>query len=126
MPGPAETMVGLINAFSTRSETGMRAALAEDITAYVTTADGGVEQVQGRDNYLQRLLALKAPTVSATVTQSVNVAPDQAMVMVEIRAERKGRTLHNFAAFLARVQRDEIVELWMVDALPAYSDEFWR
>ncbi len=126
MPDPAETMVGLIDAFSTHNEAGMRAPLAEDITAYVTNADGGVDQVNGRDSYLQRLLALKAPTFSATVTQSVNVAQDQALVMVEIRAERKGRTLHNFAAFLARVQHDQIVELWMVEALPAYSDEFWR
>ena len=45
--------------------------------------------------------------------------------MVEIYAERKERTLHNFAAFLA-VGADQLRELWMVEALPAYSDEFWR
>lgn len=46
--------------------------------------------------------------------------------MVEFKAERKGRTLHNHAGFLARFDGDvRIDELWMVDALPAYSDEFW-
>ena len=47
------------------------------------------------------------------------------MTMVEIRAERGGRQLHNFAAFLAQVSDGKVTKLWMVDALPAYSDEFW-
>jgi hypothetical protein len=33
--------------------------------------------------------------------------------------------LHNYAAFLARVADGRVVELWMVEAQPAYSDEFW-
>ena len=45
--------------------------------------------------------------------------------MVEIRAEREGRALHNFAAFLTRVVDGQVRQIWMVDALPAYSDEFW-
>jgi ketosteroid isomerase-like protein len=47
------------------------------------------------------------------------------MTMVEIRADRAGRQLHNFAAFLARVSGGRIAELWMVEAEPASSDEFW-
>ena len=43
----------------------------------------------------------------------------------EVKAERKGRELHNFAAFLARVPDDRITDLWMVEARPAYSAEFW-
>lgn len=34
--------------------------------------------------------------------------------MVEIRAAREGRELHNFAAFLARVAEGRIVELWIM------------
>jgi hypothetical protein len=45
--------------------------------------------------------------------------------MVEIRAKREGRELHNFAAFLARITAGRIADLWMVDARPADSDEFW-
>ena len=45
--------------------------------------------------------------------------------MVEIQAEREGRRLHNFAAFLADVDDGRVSRLWMVEALPAYSDEFW-
>jgi hypothetical protein len=45
--------------------------------------------------------------------------------MVEIRADQAGKRLHNFAAFLARAPAGAIAELWMVEARPAYSDEFW-
>jgi len=45
--------------------------------------------------------------------------------MVEIRAERGGKTLHNHAAYLSLVQEGQVTELWMVEALPAYSDDFW-
>ena len=126
MPEPAATLRGLIAAFSAHDAPAMRATLADDLTAYITTADGGVEPVHGADDYLRRLLALQAPSLSVTVTQSVTVAADQALLMVEIRAERNGRTLHNYAAFLATVHTSRISELWMVEALPAYSDEFWQ
>jgi len=46
---------------------------------------------------------------------------ERVMTMIEVRAERQGRRLHNFAAFLARVDDGRI---WMVDARPAYGDEF--
>lgn len=46
--------------------------------------------------------------------------------MVEIKAERKGRTLHNFAAFLMDVRKGRIQAMRMVEALPAYSDAFWK
>lgn len=36
-----------------------------------------------------------------------------------------GKTKHNHAAYLSRVQDGQVTELWMVEALPAYSDEFW-
>jgi hypothetical protein len=126
MPDPTVTLTGLIDAFSAHDEQAMQATLAEDLTAYVTNAGGGVDPVHGRDAYLQRLLALRAPMFTVTVTQSVTVAQDQALLMVEIRAERKQRSLHNFAAFLATIRDNQITELWMVEALPAYSDQFWQ
>jgi hypothetical protein len=116
----------LISAFSRHDEEAMRSALAEDVIAYITNAQGGVDRVDGRQDFLRRLLVLKAPKLSVSVTQSVTVAPDQSLTMVEICAEREGRSPHNFSAFLARVRDGRVVELWMVEALPAYSAEFWR
>jgi hypothetical protein len=79
-----------IEAFAARDEAAMRATLDDELTASVTTADGGVEAVHGGDASLQRLLARQAPSVTLTVTQSVTVAPAQAPAMVEIHAERTG------------------------------------
>ncbi|MGH8986275.1 MAG: nuclear transport factor 2 family protein [Acidimicrobiia bacterium] len=126
MREPERVMRALIDAFAARDEQGMRSALADDITAYVTNAGGGVDPVHGRDAYVARLLTLKAPELSVGVTQAVTVAPDQALTMVEITADRGGKRLHNFSAFLATVTDGQVVELWMVEALPEYSDEFWK
>ena len=59
------------------------------------------------------------------VVQVVPIAADRMLTMIEVHAARKGRTLHNFAAFLTRVDDGRIAELWMVDAKPAESDAFW-
>ncbi len=45
--------------------------------------------------------------------------------MVEVRANRGGRSLHNFAAHLLRISDGRITELRMVEAKPAESDAFW-
>jgi ketosteroid isomerase-like protein len=115
----------MVDAFGAGNRAAMRGLLADDLVAYITNAEGGADRVDGPDGYLARVPDGKDATYSATVTQAVTVAEGQVLGMVEIRAERKGKTLHNHAAFLARVANDRITELWMVDALPAYSDEFW-
>ena len=72
-----------------------------------------------------RLPDLHATGGTLTLTQVLGIDEEQALTMVEIRAEREGRALHNFAAFLTRVADGRVDRIWMVDALPAYSDEFW-
>ena len=106
----------------------MRALLADDLIAYVTNAEGGVDRVEGRDDYLRRIEAmdLKSARYSVELTQPpVSVAPDQVLAMVEVRAERGGKALHNFAAHLLRSRDGRITEWRMVDAKPAESDRFW-
>ena len=116
----------MVAAFLERDRPALRELFVDDLVAYVTNADAGADRVDGSDAYIDRLLSLQAPTLSIEVTQAVMVSADQALAMVEIRAEREGRTLHNFAAFLGRERDGRIAELWMVDAKPAYSDEFWQ
>jgi ketosteroid isomerase-like protein len=119
------TFRAMIDAYAAGDRDAMAAALSESLVAYVTNADGGVDEVRGRDAYMARVPGGDAE-YSATVTQTVSPAPDQILAMVEIRAERKGKTLHNHAGFLARFDDGERIDrFWMVDALPAYSDEFW-
>jgi hypothetical protein len=47
------------------------------------------------------------------------------LVMVEVRARRKGRSLHNYPAHQLRVADGLITDWRMVDAKPSESDEFW-
>ena len=115
-------------AFSAADFEGMRAMLAEDVVAYITNAEGEVDKVEGRDAYLSRIEAMDLPSArfSIELTQPpVTVDADQVLVMVEVRAERAGRSLHNFAAHLLRIADGRIAEWRMVDAKPAESDEFW-
>jgi ketosteroid isomerase-like protein len=115
-------------AFSAADFDAMRALMAEDMVAWVTDAGGGMDRVEGREEYLGRVEAMDLPSArfSVEMTQpAVAVADDLLLVMVEVRAERGGRALHNFAAHLLRVAGGRISEWWMADAKPAESDAFW-
>jgi ketosteroid isomerase-like protein len=126
--GAVDVATRLIEAFSAADFEAMRSLMAEEVVAEITDAAGGSARVPGREALLERIEAMDLPAArySVTLTQApVPVDEDGALVMVEIRAERGGRRLHNFAAHLFRVA-DGRVERWlMVDAKPAESDEFW-
>ncbi len=103
----------------------VREALADDLSSYVTNAEGGADVVGGREAYMDRLPDLRAVGGSMDVTQALQVDDERVLAMVEIRASRGGRELHNHAGFLIGFSGGRIRNLWMVDALPAYSAEFW-
>ena len=90
-----------LDAFSAADLERMRALLAEDLVAYVTNASGGEDRVEGRDGYLARLEAMDLPSARFSVVPTqppVLVDPDRILVMVEVHAERPGRSLENYAA----------------------------
>ncbi|MDQ5834613.1 MAG: nuclear transport factor 2 family protein, partial [Actinomycetota bacterium] len=91
----------------------MRSMLDEDVVAYITNAEGGQDRVEGRDEYLGRVEAMDLPSArfSVELTQApVAVDAEQVLLMVEIRAQRAGRSLHNFAAHLLRVAGGRVSE----------------
>ena len=120
-----DTVGRLFRAYAYGDRELVRSLLADDLTAYVTNAGSGVNEVRGADEYMRRLPDLRAAGGSARVTQTLAVDQHWVMTMVEIQAEREGKRLHNFVAFLADVDDGRVSRLWMVEALPAYSDEFW-
>jgi ketosteroid isomerase-like protein len=122
---PGDLARRLFEAYADGDLAAFRGLLADDLTAYVTNADAGVDEVRGVEAYIERLPDLHAAGGRLRVTQVLPVDDERVMTMVEIRAERGGRQLHNYAAFLAQVSDGMVTKLWMVDALPAYSDEFW-
>ena len=87
-----------------------------------------MDRVEGRDEYLGRIEAMDLPAARFRVEltqEPVAIEEDRVLAMVEVHAERGGRTLHNFAAHLLRLADGRIAEWWMVDAKPAESDSFW-
>ena len=129
MPGShtAESVAReLIEAFCAADTQRMRLLLADDLRAYITNREGGVDEV-GAEEYLQRVTAMDLPSaqLKLAVTQTVAPRPEMAIAMVEVNAARGGRTLHNHAAHLLFVRDGLVAEWWMVEALPADSDAFW-
>ena len=116
----------LIEAFCAADTQRMRSLLADDLRAYITNREGGVDEV-GAEEYLQRLAAMDLPSaqLKLAVTQVIAPRPQMVIAMVEVNAARGGRTLHNHAAHCLFVRDGLVAEWWMVEALPAESDAFW-
>lgn len=124
-PDPATIAQELFESYAAGDLDRAGSLMAQELTGYVTNAQAGVDVVEGRDAYLSRLPDLHATGGTLNIAQVVGIDEERALTMVEIQAEREGKRLHNFAAFLTRVADGEVQQIWMVDALPAYSDEFW-
>ncbi len=122
---PEQLARDLFGAYAEGDLDTVRSLLADDAVTYITNADAGVDRVEGADGFMARLPDTSEAELDVAITQVVPIDDERVMTMVEIRADRRGKTLHNFAAFLARVAEGRIAELWMVDAKPARSDEFW-
>ncbi|WP_422383851.1 nuclear transport factor 2 family protein [Roseibium album] len=116
-----------VDAFNAADLPAMASYLAQDLVADVTQSDGSTKQSNGRETFMGLLEKLDIPTVRPrlTITQVADVNAEQVMMMVEVRAARKGRELHNFAAYLMTLRDQRIERIWMVEALPAESEEFW-
>jgi ketosteroid isomerase-like protein len=128
-PGPADEMAVVrrfIRAFQDGDLDTIAAVLDPRFTGHITSADGGVVSA-GRDDYVESVRAMDVASASLRldVPNVVEVEPGRVLVMVVVHAERGGRSLHNFSGHLATVHEGRITELWMVDALPAESDDFW-
>ena len=117
----------LVDAFNAADMSRMRALLADDLKAFVTNAQGDVDEVDGPDEYLRRIEAMDLARASfrLNLTQVVSIREGLVMVMVEVNAARGDKRLHNHAAHLLFIRGGRIGEWWMVEALPAESDEFW-
>ncbi len=117
-----------LSAFSAADFEGMRETLAPGLVAWVTNSEGTMDRVEGRDEYLGRIEAMELPAARFRVEltqRPVAIDADRVLAMVEVHADRGGRTLHNFAAHLVRLEDGRIAEWWMADAKPAESDSFW-
>jgi len=106
----------------------MRKVLSKEIKSYVTNSEGGVNLIVGSEELIKNLsyMDVKIVKPKLNITQIAVVDRIKVMFMVEIKAKRQGKELHNFATFLLNIKDGLIYEMRMVEALPRYSDEFWK
>ncbi|MEM1208392.1 MAG: nuclear transport factor 2 family protein [Planctomycetota bacterium] len=125
---PSTVVREFIEALDKADLTNASQLLADKVVADVTQPDVSTARLVGRDAYMTAVEALDLPGVRPSIkaTQIADVSSHQAMAMIEIRAQRKGRRLHNFTAQLMTVEDGLIHRIWMVEALPAESDDFWK
>lgn len=128
----AADAVGVVEAFLTAFNAGglvaLRGRLADDAVALVTGPDGEPFEISGAQAYVDAVAAMNPPAIDYSVALSqtpVSVDDGLVLAMVQVRARRDGRSLHNYAAHLLRVVDGRIARLWMVEAKPAESDRFW-
>jgi hypothetical protein len=121
-------VVDFVRAFAMANEKKMRELLAQDLESYVTNAQGGVDKLVGQEAYIKRFqgLDILSAKEKISITQLLSIKESQVLAMVEVQAQRGERKLHNFAALLFNIQKGQIKEMWMVEALPAESDTFWK
>jgi ketosteroid isomerase-like protein len=124
-----DTLGTFLDAFNRADFETLRAVLGDDLVAHVTTDDGGDAVVEGPIAYvgsLREMVQRAGATYTVTLTQDpVSIPPDSVLVMLEIRATRGDRRLHNFSGQLFRIRDGLIREIHMVDAKPAESADFW-
>jgi ketosteroid isomerase-like protein len=116
-------------AFNKGDFAGIRELLDESVVAWVTTDRGDQAKLIGADTYVASLRAMltSAPTeYQVSLTQKPVVVSDESLlIMIEVRAHRGGRSLHNYSAQLFTLSHGRISEIRMTDAKPAESAAFW-
>jgi hypothetical protein len=128
MPTPTELVRNFVQAMNTSDMATVADSFDPGVEAYIGNARGGTDKVVGRDEMLARFpdFAAMADPFRARVTQVHEIDARTVLFMVEINAQRRGNTLHNFAGIFCRLsEQSRMVEFRMVEALPAESDRFW-
>ena len=126
-PSEAESVArAFLDAFASADLDALRGWMSDDFVALVTTSDGGTRTATA-DDYVASVAAMDVPTagLDLALKDVTAIGPGQVLVMVEVHASRRGRTLHNFSGQLATVRNGRITHLSMVDARPEESDAFW-
>ena len=128
MPSAHEqTVIDLVQAFACGDSAAVKSRLAHDLVANVTQSDGSTRQVVGSANYAAIVDTMDplSANLQMEIPQITTIEPGLVMAMFEVHAARYGRRLHNFSGQLFRFDGEVIDRIWMVEALPRESDEFW-
>lgn len=125
---PTAVVKRFVEAFDAQDTAVIADCLGDDLVAEVTQKDASTIQLHGRDAYMANLesIGFSSVELSVAITQIAEVSAEQVLFMIEGRILRKGRKLHNHAAYLMTITEGKIRRIWMVEALPEESDIFWK
>jgi hypothetical protein len=118
----------LVDSFQNGNFEKMARILDENMHSYISNAEGGHDELKGRDAFMENLRALDAGHVKPEITmlQCTYVTPQKSLFMLEVKAERGKQKLHNYAAYLLEERDDLITQIHMVEAKPEESNDFWK
>lgn len=122
-----EAVIALVQDFARGDSAAVRSRLAEDLIAHVTEPDGATRRVVGAQAYAEAIdwMDPASAGLRIEIPQITTIDGGLVFAMFEVHAARYGRTLHNFSGQLFRFDGDLVDRIWMVEALPMESDEFW-
>ena len=94
-----------IQAYAKGDTVKLKSMLSDKLEFYVTNAQGQVDLLNGSNSFIQNVIDIGVKSVSPTIKikQITSIRKNQVMCMVEVKAERKNKKLHNFAAFLIHI-----------------------
>lgn len=119
-------VTSFIQAYATVDLAKLESLFLPNAIFHMTTPDGSSQPI-GVQAFIQNVIDLDVKTVQPqlTIKQTVQTAAQQVLTMVEVQAQKNKKSLHNFAGFLINFEDGKIASIFMVDALPAYSADFW-
>lgn len=118
-----------VDRFAAGDRDGVAALLSENLIAYITQADASVKASHGRDAYADQVTWLDpvGANLQMDIPQILTIEPGLVMAMIKIQASRFGNSINNFTGQLLRFDNEGLIDrIWMVEAEPAESDEFWK
>lgn len=124
-----EIAILFVDAFIANDIDKVESLLAEDIVSFITNRRGKADKVIGKNDFTKHLLVMDIKNVQPKIriTQLLKINDFQVMFMIEVIAKKGLKELHNFAAYLIGVNNNyKINSYHMVEALPEYSDDFWK
>jgi hypothetical protein len=123
-----KTINKLVQAIESEDYEVVRAIFDLNIVNSVTDKSGEVFHLKGSETYINALKRMNFSKVrpKLSLTQISILDENQALFMIEVKAQKGEHKLHNHAAYLVKFKDEKIITMDMVEALPEYSDKFWN
>ena len=121
-------IISLIQAIEQENYEIVRTIFDPNIDNSVTDKQGNTFHLNGSEAYISAIKRMNFSIIkpSLHITQINVLNENEALFMIEVKAQKGEHKLHNHAAYLVKLKNHKIISMDMVEALPEYSDKFWN